>query len=221
MFRSGLYLLMFNVSLCGWVSAKEKDRPNVLFISIDDLNDWVGCYGGHPQVQTPNIDSLAKRGTLFANAHCQAPICNPSRVSMLIGKLPSTTGMYFLGPQFRSVEPTKNAETIFQAFRRNGYFTTTKGKIFHGRADAASFDNIERMTGWRRGKKKLRYTLPGTNPLWDWGQVDVADEEQRDFQIGGLGGKGDSETCHARDTFFLGRRFPSAPRANLRFQEMV
>ncbi|HJN82840.1 MAG TPA: sulfatase-like hydrolase/transferase, partial [Verrucomicrobiota bacterium] len=51
-------------------------RPNVLFIAIDDLNDWVGCLGGHPQVRTPNIDRLARRGVLFSNAHCQAPICN-------------------------------------------------------------------------------------------------------------------------------------------------
>ena len=58
-------------------------RPNVLFIAIDDLNDWVGCLGGHPQVRTPNIDRLARRGVLFSNAHCQAPICNPSRVSLL------------------------------------------------------------------------------------------------------------------------------------------
>ena len=69
-------------------------RPNVLFIAIDDLNDWVGCLGGHPQVRTPNIDRLARRGVLFSNAHCQAPICNPSRVSLLTGVRPSTSGVY-------------------------------------------------------------------------------------------------------------------------------
>lgn len=155
--------------------------PNVLFISIDDLNDWVGCYGGHPQVQTPNIDALARRGVTFTNAHCQAPICNPSRVSMFLGKLPSTTGMYFLGPNFRSVDPTRSDETLFQTFRRGGYFLSTRGKIFHGKADPASFDHIEPAKGWRRGGTKLRYTVPGANPLWDWGQVDVPDEEQRDY----------------------------------------
>ena len=70
------------------------ERPNILFVSIDDLNDWLGCYEGHPQVKTPHIDALASRGVKFSNAHCQAPICNPSRVSMLLGQLPSTTGMY-------------------------------------------------------------------------------------------------------------------------------
>lgn len=58
-----------------------EDRPNVLLIAVDDLNDWVGCLEGHPQAKTPNIDRLARRGTLFTNAHCQAPLCNPSRSS--------------------------------------------------------------------------------------------------------------------------------------------
>src|SRR5688500_20345298 len=70
--------------------AADAARPNVLFIAIDDLNDWVGCLGGHPQARTPNIDRLAKRGTLFTNAHCQAPLCNPSRTSLLTGLRPST-----------------------------------------------------------------------------------------------------------------------------------
>ncbi len=155
--------------------------PNVLFIAIDDLNDWVGCLDGHPQVKTPHIDALAERGVNFTNAHCQAPICNPSRVSLALGLLPSTTGMYFLAPNFRIPEKTRDAETLFQYFRRHDYYLTTCGKIFHGKADPASFDHIEPSRGWRRGKEKLRYKVPGSNPLWDWGQVDIPDEEQRDY----------------------------------------
>ena len=101
-----------SLTLLSGVAAQAADRPNVLFISIDDLNDWVGCLGGHPQVQTPHIDALAGGGVNFTNAHCQAPICNPSRVSMLIGRLPSTTGMYFLGPNFRTVEPTASRDPL-------------------------------------------------------------------------------------------------------------
>ena len=159
----------------------EPTRPNVLFIAIDDLNDWLGCYGGHPQVQTPHIDALAKRGVMFTNAQCQAPICNPSRVSMLLGKLPSTTGIYFLGPRFRDSDATKEDETLFQSFRKAGYHVATCGKIFHGKADPASFDTIHPSKGWRRGDKKLHFTKPGSHPLWDWGQVDVPDEQQRDY----------------------------------------
>ncbi|MHC4580662.1 MAG: sulfatase-like hydrolase/transferase, partial [Planctomycetota bacterium] len=57
----------------------SKKGPNVLFMAIDDLNDWTGCLGGHPDVKTPNLDKLAARGVLFTNAHCSAPACNPSR----------------------------------------------------------------------------------------------------------------------------------------------
>src|SRR6476620_12075149 len=82
------------------------DKPNVLFIAIDDLNDWVGCLRGHPQVKTPHIDALAARGTLFTNAHCQAPLCNPSRTSLLTGLRPSSTGIYGLSPGVRDVDVT-------------------------------------------------------------------------------------------------------------------
>jgi arylsulfatase A-like enzyme len=69
------------ISINGFAS-----QPNVLFIAIDDLNDWIGCMEGHPQTKTPNTDRLAERGTLFTNAHCQAPICGPSRGSFLSGR---------------------------------------------------------------------------------------------------------------------------------------
>lgn len=69
-------------------------RPNVLFISIDDLNSWIGALGRQPEVKTPAIDALAKRGTLFTHAYCAAPYCNASRMSVFTGCLPSTTGVY-------------------------------------------------------------------------------------------------------------------------------
>ena len=75
-------------------------KPNVLFISIDDLNDWIGCLGGHPQAKTPNLDRLATRGTLFLNAHCQSPVCNPSQRPVMTGLRPSTTGIYVFSPLF-------------------------------------------------------------------------------------------------------------------------
>ena len=82
----------------------QDSHPNVLLLAVDDLNDWVGALGGHPQAKTPNIDRLAARGTLFANAHCQAPVCSPSRASLATGRLPSTTGMYFLLPALAADE---------------------------------------------------------------------------------------------------------------------
>ncbi|MCB9770401.1 MAG: sulfatase-like hydrolase/transferase, partial [Candidatus Omnitrophica bacterium] len=71
MIRARLLLLvsLFAI-LLSWSKGQAIAQPNVLFIAIDDLNDWVGCLGGHPQVKTPNIDALAQRGMLFTNAHC-------------------------------------------------------------------------------------------------------------------------------------------------------
>src|SRR5438876_10814929 len=112
-------------------AAPAAASPNVLFIAVDDLNDWIGCLGGHPQVKTPNIDRLARRGTLFTNAHCQAPLCNPSRSSLLTGLRPSTTGIYALQPGIRHVASLKNHVTLPQFFAANGYFTFGCGKVFH------------------------------------------------------------------------------------------
>src|SRR3954471_23333309 len=106
-------------------------HPNVLFIAIDDQNDWIGCLGGHPQIKTPNIDRLAKRGDLFTNAHCQAPLCNPSRSSLLTGLRPSSTGIYGLMPGIRDVEELKAHVTLPQTFTSAGYYTFTAGKIYH------------------------------------------------------------------------------------------
>ncbi len=72
-------------------SMTAAERPNVLFIAVDDLNDWIGCLNGHPQALTPNMDRLAARGVLFANAHCTAPACNPSRAAVFSGRLPQVT----------------------------------------------------------------------------------------------------------------------------------
>ena len=80
---AGIVLLLGQLALC-------NERPNVLFIAVDDLNDWVNCMGGRKGVHTPNFDRLAKRGMLFTNAHCAAPACNPSRVAIMTGVAPST-----------------------------------------------------------------------------------------------------------------------------------
>ncbi|MBH55237.1 MAG: choline-sulfatase [Opitutaceae bacterium] len=192
---------------------QAQGRPNVLFIAIDDMNDWVGSFEGHPQIITPHIDKLAEQGVLFSNAHCQAPICNPSRVSVFLGKLPSTTGMYFLGPNFRLVEGTKHEETLFQYFRKHGYFSSTMGKVFHGAADKASFDHIEKSRGLRRPENKLRYTVPGSHPSWDWGQVDIPDEETRDYKTAEWAVEVLHELAKKEQSFFLsiGFHLPHVP----------
>jgi len=184
------FLLMF-------CSCSEKQRtttpkgikPNVLFIAIDDLNDWVGCLNGHPQVQTPNIDRLAAKGTLFTNAHTQSPICNPSRTSVLTGYRPSTTGIYGLSPWIREVPELKDLVTIPQYFSANGYKTYSGGKIFHagyGRRETdAEFDSLGPNAGVKKQPpQKLAGETPGGNNPWvDWGSFPLEDNEIQDYEV--------------------------------------
>ncbi|MEM7143647.1 MAG: sulfatase [Verrucomicrobiota bacterium] len=101
---------------------------NVLFIICDDLNCDMGLYG-HPQVKTPHIDRLAKRGVRFDNAHCQYPLCGPSRASFMTGLYPDQSLVHRNGAYIRESVP--NVMTISQMFRENGYFATRIGKIYH------------------------------------------------------------------------------------------
>ncbi|MGC8793546.1 MAG: sulfatase-like hydrolase/transferase [Bryobacteraceae bacterium] len=102
-------------------AARPAGRRNVLFIAIDDLNDWVGCLSGHPDVKTPNLDRLAARGLLFTNAHCAAPLCNSSRAALLTGLRPSSSGVYDNRQPFRKASPSKNAVTLPQHLIAQGY----------------------------------------------------------------------------------------------------
>ncbi|MBW3599096.1 MAG: sulfatase [Planctomycetes bacterium] len=109
-------------------SAAEKQRPNVLFIISDDLNNFLGCYGD-PRAKTPNIDRLAERGVRFERAYCQYPLCGPSRNSMLTGLYPNSTGIHANQQIFRQTIPSHHS--LSQAFRLEGYFAARIGKLYH------------------------------------------------------------------------------------------
>ncbi|MGB0257784.1 MAG: sulfatase-like hydrolase/transferase, partial [Coraliomargarita sp.] len=125
MLKASLTAVM--IALAGMAPAVET-KPNVLLIAIDDLNDWIGCMGGHPQAQTPNMDRLAARGVLFNNAHCQSPVCNPSRASMMTSLYPSTSGLYFLKPDFDQSPVAKKNTLLPTRFQDEGYYVTGAGK---------------------------------------------------------------------------------------------
>jgi choline-sulfatase len=166
---------------------KPARKLNVLFIAIDDQNDWVGCLGGHPQAKTPNIDRLARRGTLFTNAHCQAPLCNPSRTSLLTGLRPSTTGVYGLRPGLRAVASLRDHVTLPQHFARNGYHTFTAGKVYHDGAipfkdRTKEFQVWGSTAGMPYPPKKFVQT-PATMKAMDWGIFPEDDREQADWKI--------------------------------------
>jgi len=167
--------------------AAPKDAPNVLFIVIDDLNDWIGCMGGHPDVKTPHLDRLAQRGVLFTNAHCTASLCNPSRVSVLTGLQPSTTGVYDNSQPFRLARP--EAVTLPQHFMAHGYCVSGAGKIFHiSRPDPDSWNDPGSWHKYFPSKlKEIKSDDPAlkvplsdklsTDNYYAWGAVDLEDDE--------------------------------------------
>ncbi|MGK7397379.1 MAG: sulfatase [Candidatus Cyclobacteriaceae bacterium M3_2C_046] len=183
--------LILAISVWGIIHSAQAqpEKPNVLFIAIDDLNDWVGYLGGHPKVITPNMDRLAENGVAFTNAHCQAPLCNPSRTSFMTGLRPTTTGIYALGPWFRQLENYQDLVTLPQYFEDHGYHTLTTGKIYH---DAYPPEEDRRdgpeFTTW--GLKGGFYPRPDQpfvensgHPLVDWGVYPERDDQQDDWKI--------------------------------------
>lgn len=169
--------------------ASGAERPNILMIAIDDQNDWIGSLGGHPQVKTPHLDALAARGTNFLNAHCQAPLCNPSRTSLLTGLRPSTTGIYGLQPGLRQVEDLKQHVTLPQELMKAGYYTYTCGKIYHDgaikpKAREGEFSEHGPAPGMPRPASPLaRLPITGRHPAMDWGVFPEKDEDQADWKI--------------------------------------
>ena len=122
---------------------KSSEKPNVLFIAIDDLNNWLGCMNGHPNAKTPHMDQLASQGVLFTNAHCQAPLCGPSRASLMTGLRPSTTGIYGMidDNEIKNAnEATRDIIFLPEYFKNHGYHTMGIGKIFHHHAPDGLFD---------------------------------------------------------------------------------
>lgn len=166
--------------------SKSRTKPNVLFIAIDDLNDWVGCLGGHPQAITPNMDRLAARGIVFTNAQVQAPLCNPSRTSVLTGLRPSSTGIYGLWPGIRVVEATKDRVSIPQYFRKQGYFTAGFGKVFHDGSIPKELQQYELdvwgpAPGIPTPNEKFVQT-PSPIKAMDWGVFPEDDRDQGDWK---------------------------------------
>lgn len=181
----GLLLLLLAATVCSSSTAADHGKPNVLFISVDDLNDWIGCLGGHPQVITPNFDRLAASGVLFTNAHCTAPACNPSRTAIMTGISPHKSGLYDNRQKMRELLP--DAELIPKFFSRHGYWSAGSGKLLHYFIDAQSWDEYfppkktEDPFPRTLYPKKRPVHLPRGGP-WqyretDWAALDATDEE--------------------------------------------
>jgi arylsulfatase A-like enzyme len=197
----------------------EAERPNVLLIAVDDLNDWVGFLGGHSQVRSPHMDRLAARGVVFANAHCAAPLCNPSRAAIFSGLAPWETGV--LGNDdgdIRKLHPDR--VLLPEHFHKAGYRTFGTGKLLHqkgtGMFDEEFFpeqrwspfapgavgyaadelpskrtDDPRHVTQFNGREVILplnrmpsdRAPQSAGGESFDWGPVDVADEDMGDGKI--------------------------------------
>jgi len=182
---------------CGALSQRLRGRsktPNVLFIVLDDLNDWVGCLGGYPGVRTPHMDRLARQGMLFTNAHCCAPICNPSRTALFSGVPPADSGIYHNMDRWCDSAALRNAVPLPRHFRDNGYRTMSAGKVFHANAHVPAFEGIwDEDAGTAPGGRSSFKPVPGEDPwkevphphAWAlrWGPV--AEEHQVDPLIAG------------------------------------
>lgn len=142
-----LFLLLLVLFSCGPAQDREpsRDQPfNILFIAIDDLNDWTGFLGGHPQAKTPNLDRLASQSVIFERAYCAVPVCNPSRVAIMTGLSAPSTGIYHNSQYMwdSQVLKEKNAVTLPKYFSNHGYHTMAMGKLFH-QQNAGKFAHAE------------------------------------------------------------------------------
>jgi arylsulfatase A-like enzyme len=180
-----LSVLVATVTATAAATAAEAPRPNVLMICIDDLNDWVGFFKGHPEAVTPHMDALAKRGRRFANAHCAVPVCSPSRVSVMSGVAATTHGSYELGPRYEELPALTNIPTIQRYFKDHGYFTLAGGKVLHHGFRGKLSGDIDRDLGRGRGPrpKKPMNRPANWSGAWDWGAYPETDAEMGDFQL--------------------------------------
>ncbi len=143
---------------------RAQTKPNVLFIAVDDLNNWLGCMNDYPNAKTPNLDRLAAKGVLFTNAHCQAPLCGPSRASVMSGLRPSTTGLYGMIDDNKirrnDNEATKDIVFLTEYFRNNGYHTMGVGKLFHTHVADGTLDESG-------GRESGFGPMPDERFVWD------------------------------------------------------
>lgn len=191
---------------------KNPEKANVLLILVDDLNDWIGVLGGHPQAKTPNIDRLAQRGVLFTNAYCQAPVCNPSRASIMTSLYPSTSGIYFLNPDIQESSVASKNIVMPKRFQQEGYNVFAAGKIFHNRENETLIPNYAgQFGGFGPMPNQKISTYPG-HPLWDWGIYPEEDSQMPDYKIASWAEKKLSE--NQEQPFWMGVGFyrPHVPQ---------
>ena len=161
------------------VARAEEERPDIVFIIVDDLNDWVGCLGGHPDAKSPNIDALADSGMIFSQGYCNSPQCRPSRTSLMTGVYPFNTGTYFnarYGKETRVTTPT-----LQQFFMNHGYRVASGGKVFHGTPGKHGDSLFQKPKDPKPPKGSNNFNAMGAPN--DGYALAVDDEEMSDYKV--------------------------------------
>ncbi|MDG1732978.1 MAG: sulfatase [Thalassotalea sp.] len=173
-------LTFISVFICA--TAQAQERPNILFIGVDDLKPLIGAYG-IKEVITPNLDKLANESTVFQHAYTQWPVCGPSRASLLTGLRPESSGIMNLKDKLRIVNP--NVVTMPELFRKNGYFTAASGKIFDSRNtdSKAAQDAPSWSVAYELPKKKVGKHIKDTDKRLAVLSIDALDKDFSDGSI--------------------------------------
>jgi choline-sulfatase len=207
-----LIVLGIFISFNGFSQIKSIDeKPNILFIAVDDMNDWAGFLGGHSgmKIHTPNIDRLAASSMIFTNAHTPAPACAPARAAILTGVHHTRSGAENVywgdGPKWREFEALKEVETLEQFFKNRGYKTLGAGKIYHSQAPPWSPTSQVEPANWDfyypsayishpfqvRAPQEIIYPSGvdnegrpgGKEGWWTWGAIPISDEKMADYHV--------------------------------------
>lgn len=177
-------IILFSLFLFHPLPAESQAKsPNILFISVDDLNDWIGVLGGHPQAKTPNIDALAKRGMLFTNAQSQSPVCNPSRLSLMSSRYPHSTGAYFIQPGPDGVPQIDKQKLLPWRFLEKGYDVSGSGKLFHGKQSSEFWPNWAGDFDQTGPHLDPPINKSDGNAQWVWGALPGGDEQMGDNTV--------------------------------------
>lgn len=169
-FKGGLLLFWGVFTFANNIFAQQK-KPNVLFIAVDDLNDYVSLLENHPGIKTPNLDKFARTAINFEQAYTAAPACNPSRIAVLTGKSPINTGIFVNQDSFQESEEAVNSTLLPELFKQNGYRTMWSGKLFHTGGNVSktrpNADRISKMWDDRRGHDGGYGPWPATKNIPD------------------------------------------------------
>ena len=209
-----LVMCVIDVSVYGDTSQKAT-KPNVLFIAIDDLNDWTDMLEGNAQARTPHMDTLASKGIVFTNAHCAAPCCGPSRSAIMSGIRPSTSGNYINKSSLTHNPILNNAVLLPEFFQQHGYYVGGAGKLFHGyhfnyEVRGRGFDEYypsktQDLPSFEDLKFSSKLPLGGWSRTADWGPLrpDITVDDHPDGKTANWV-KGKLLDGQLQEPFFLG-----------------